>query len=1368
MASIPQDVSANSRTQRKAAIKRAARRARLELRTLDAEARAGLTEVYRRARDDIKTAILHVAQPAGNVRLEVLQDLLRQVEGRITALGAGRDAALATHQAAAAKIGVSPFAEDVASLGTSLSKVSDDAVQFVRRFVAADGLQLSDRLWRLDMHAREIIGQEIQTRVIQGHSASKAAEEFLLGGQQAPAFLVEKIGQAQAEKIANVAGAKLLGGKGSPHANALRVFRTEINRAHGEAFRAAAFEHPDVVGTRFLLSPNHPRPDICDMHARVNRYGLGPGVYPRGRSPWPAHPNTLSFEEPVFRDEVTDEDRAGKETRIEWLQQQPPGVRVGVLGGTRKAQAFAHGLIAESEIATPWRVLRPRLEKKGFSFTHSPELASEFEDAARNQAQIIAEAAAFEAAKAELREQAAAAAERAKEAAAQRAAQIEIDAIEATGTGFAAKALTKLKKSGEIDADTPPAQALEKVQAEAAALEQKKKTQSGLSKYKSAIVAGKAPPPAGVTAVESLTDAERAEFLAGVEAAVKKKKKQFQSGKSKYKQAVLQGKDPPPAAVAAFDSMTAAEQKAFLEEIEAAKIKQAAEALQAGELRFADFERVGPQGGSNPGGLFRHQVTGEQWYIKTPASEDIARNEVLAGALYRAVGVEVPELRLLEVDGKPGVASRIVEGLGQDAAALRAARVAGVHEGFAVDAWLANWDVVGLEFDNLLVKGGRALRVDTGGALRYRAQGGLKGARWGPVVEELDTLRNPQTNPQAASVFGSITREQLEASVARVLAVDDDEIRRLVEGLGPRDAAARRELVETLLARQQDLGRRFPALARQRPAPAPADAGARITEEELGFIREARLNGYAVNTDKGDVEDQSVLVWHELDESGAPVTVAVLKVREQAKVAIGRLVKESGGDSATFDDRGAHAKVLEAVKGVGMQASKSDVLRDKDIARIREARTVFDAAVAEIQRRDGAPVARGFRAHFEPWIQALEASLERHTARGGPAFWSAPGGRLLEQFVAPVVDTGQVPRVRFERVSGVWRKKKISRGHAQLTAEHNYTTGHTWQATLANGVTVRYWPDTGDVPFALRNRLELESPGNAASDGARLFEALDELGVDSSRATSIDTEELYLRRVAYHLRDGFRDFEAAVNGVQDQSERVAAMQAWVSQHLGSDITQSPLYRPEGAREAFNQGRRHQVRPDLFGPRWERFTAGYVLHHRITQSRGIAAALDRVLESGGVMAPTTEKLRRGLTIGGMSPASDLGTGGASYFFTRVQTRATAQGHEGLNWKADHLARLDAISYSSDQFGRVTSPDFVLGHRRTGIDEWRATARSGSNETIFKDGLSIFDALDSIRVRASDLDKVMKVLEKHKIREWPDGRPLSEVVKVVGRD
>jgi ADP-ribose pyrophosphatase YjhB (NUDIX family) len=217
------------------------------------------------------------------------------------------------------------------------------------------------------------------------------------------------------------------------------------------------------------------------------------------------------------------------------------------------------------------------------------------------------------------------------------------------------------------------------------------------------------------------------------------------------------------------------------------------------------WAKVGEQKGSNPGGTFADE-RGVRWYCKFPKSTDHAKNEVLAAKLYEACGVLVPDLKLVRKGGKVGVASRMVDGLKSDA--FKVSSAAGAREGFAVDAWLANWDVVGLGYDNLLIdKDGAACRVDTGGALLYRAQGAKK--PFGDTVGEIESLRSPDMNAQADAVFGDMTDAQIAQSATMVTGLPDATIKELVHEFGPGDDADREKLFHTLVARKMDLAKRF-------------------------------------------------------------------------------------------------------------------------------------------------------------------------------------------------------------------------------------------------------------------------------------------------------------------------------------------------------------------------------------------------------------------------------------------------------------------------------------------------------------------------------------------------------------------------------
>lgn len=349
----------------KAAIKEASARAREQGNRLDADALQELQDIYRRASDDVRLRIDALAASDGSVRLANLQKLLQTIGVALRQLGQQEGQLLRRYQ----QLSSAAATESVADALTTdtLTSLSDAAVRSARAYQAADGLRLSDRLWRINNHAREVVGRAVESAVVQGASASQAALDFIDRGAPVPAQIQRKIAEASASSIGRATAGELMTGVGTPYQNARRLFRTEINRAHGIAYQSAVFALDDVVGTRFLLSPSHRTSDICDMHARVNLYGLGRGVYPPGQSPWPAHPNTLSYEEVVFDDEISASDRQGKESRIAWLRRQGPTLQYQVLGSRKKQQALTMGLLDENEIDQPWHMLKAKYEQEGIT-----------------------------------------------------------------------------------------------------------------------------------------------------------------------------------------------------------------------------------------------------------------------------------------------------------------------------------------------------------------------------------------------------------------------------------------------------------------------------------------------------------------------------------------------------------------------------------------------------------------------------------------------------------------------------------------------------------------------------------------------------------------------------------------------------------------------------------------------------------------------------------------------------------------------------------------------------------------------------------------------------------------------------------------
>lgn len=349
-------------TPEKATIKRSTRQAQAALRSLDKAGREALARAYQVAAADLRVQIETAGGGAGQVRIAQLRELLDQVEARLVTLARDGREIVAEGIAKAAQYGAAGVSGGLeAGVGNAAAmRVAEEAVRFVQHFVAADGLQLSDRLWRIDRGARDAVVNAVERAVIQGQGAADAMRDFLSRGVAVPADVTAKAGEAQVGRIARAAEQALVSKEGAA-ANAMRVFRTEINRAHGEAYMAGGEDKPWFGGWRFQLSPQHPEHDICDLLAEQNLYGLGRGVYPsREKCPWPAHPNTISFITMVFKDEITAEDRAGKESPMEALGRLPAEVRKGVLG-VGKAEVFDQGKLRQGMIRAPLRAVRRRI-----------------------------------------------------------------------------------------------------------------------------------------------------------------------------------------------------------------------------------------------------------------------------------------------------------------------------------------------------------------------------------------------------------------------------------------------------------------------------------------------------------------------------------------------------------------------------------------------------------------------------------------------------------------------------------------------------------------------------------------------------------------------------------------------------------------------------------------------------------------------------------------------------------------------------------------------------------------------------------------------------------------------------------------------
>ncbi|MEO0248951.1 MAG: hypothetical protein ABIN58_05285, partial [candidate division WOR-3 bacterium] len=314
----------------------------------------------------------------------------------------------------------------------------------------------------------------------------------------------------------------------------------------------------------------------------------------------------------------------------------------------------------------------------------------------------------------------------------------------------------------------------------------------------------------------------------------------------------------------------------------------------------------GPMG-SNAGSWHIDRSTGERWYVKFYRDPDQARCEYIANRLYHELGVPVPELRLALKDDRLAAASRELRNI-RNVPPDVLMRHKDVRKGFVADAWMANWDVVGLGYDNIVMAGDRAYRMDQGGALLFRARGAPKGNMLKPdEVPELSTLKDPSINPQAAVIFREIPREAIIEGIRRILDLPEVRIRQYVVESGMEDARAER-LITILLGRRRYLKGMLDML---QPPPLSETAAAvresaRVAEALLNLDRslKKRLNaarGVGLRLDTDLVENLYARVRMITEATGEKIYMLTLKLTETAAATLEEKLRVMGGQRVSIE-----------------------------------------------------------------------------------------------------------------------------------------------------------------------------------------------------------------------------------------------------------------------------------------------------------------------------------------------------------------------------------------------------------------------------------------------------------------------------------
>ena len=188
---------------------------------------------------------------------------------------------------------------------------------------------------------------------------------------------------------------------------------------------------------------------------------------------------------------------------------------------------------------------------------------------------------------------------------------------------------------------------------------------------------------------------------------------------------------------------------------------------------FANLKDPVNMGGTTGTKKYKNSKKGNnEWIVKR--SEKGAggwaqvQSEAMANEIYTICGIPVPAQKLypdaqaLVLEFKRGIPLNQCKEWQKEKLKVELAK------GFVVDALLANWDVIGLTEDNIIVDdngNGTPFRIDNGGSLQFRAQGERK--EFGPEVKELETMR--KTTTQHKFYFGDLTEDYIKGQIQKII-----------------------------------------------------------------------------------------------------------------------------------------------------------------------------------------------------------------------------------------------------------------------------------------------------------------------------------------------------------------------------------------------------------------------------------------------------------------------------------------------------------------------------------------------------------------------------------------------------------------------
>ena len=818
-------------------------------------------------------------------------------------------------------------------------------------------------------------------------------------------------------------------------------------------------------------------------------------------------------------------------------------------------------------------------------------------------------------------------------------------------------------------------------------------------------------------------------------------------------------------------------------------------------IDVSSLKKIRDLDGSTKPYLAEDPATGARYVIKSTTkglTQAHLKSEAAADAIYRAAGINVP------TSGMPDKKTKAAEFLeGQTLAKWKAgkstkevdAMYKEIRKGFVADALLANHDVGGASFDNIFVTTeGIPVRIDNGGALSFRAQGGKKEGWDDPsgTVAELVSLRDSGKAPVVSQIVKGITSTEINEQIA-----DITKRRKAILEAATKAGVTAKD--RKALERRMDwLEEQLPASYRKAINAAgsslnqiPTDLSARLKAGNRGA-------GTSIFASNDEFEDQQLKVWNERNTDGQLLLKAEADLTKKGDEKLKKLLKAAGvamdskSGPTTNAKANPNAAPQDPFENALVSAAKTMHTHAEDKGYNASTIQTLTAKGAELAQyaASGDKAKMDMAKHYQPlWDKLMDVDKDAPKAEVTKAiplvkgFKYDPSKYKKKTIKKPTHNEGPVVMMNGWEVTRpktmIYTQKHVgSDGILQDSGQINDIQGTPLQAMHGQVYRLR----KGDVEITYQGfsgkkeqrnlqgtiRINALNGGDDAAALETAVQAINDIGIQGSAPSQAQKELLYLHKGAV-LRGNDHEvaYKNALATKGTDEDKVEAVKQWAEQKYSIKLPRKQSeweergYNPEGIMPSNGTGQRTWQRWDYSPKEIERITKGKVLYH----SGNIMGALEGWLTNAGNATSTQERARTGVHIShvGSSSGTDMNVGGGNFLYASSTTRIKAmQQSAGYLFKGRNLARLDIRSDAGDSYGA-----WEKAKSRTGDLKKMAARQSigiSTNTGLMKNGASIFDEIDTLLVSSEHQRKEAIALAKSLgLQKWPDGRSLEAVIQ-----